>query len=151
MSEAGYLEFTYDKFVFRVREDYLYHKDECWVRQEESGLVTVGITDFLQKTGGDVAFVELLEAGGEVKQGGEMGALETIKTTMALLAPVSGVIKEVNGILEDEPQQINLDPYGEGWIYKIEPADWAGEKQELMDAKTYFPLMEAKIKKEMEK
>ncbi len=80
-----------------------------------------------------------------------MGSMETIKTTMTLLAPVSGVIKEVNGALEDEPQQINLEPYGEGWIYKIEPADLAGAKQALMDAKTYFPLMEEKIKQEMAK
>ncbi len=151
MSEAGYMEVNYDKFVFRAREDYLYHQDECWVKQEENGLVTVGITDYMQKTGGDVAFVELLEAGAEVKQGGEMGSMETIKTTMTLVAPVSGVIKEVNGALEDEPQQINQDPYGSGWIYKIEPADLADAKQALMDAKTYFPLMEEKIKQEMTK
>ncbi|MFA7468764.1 MAG: glycine cleavage system protein H [Desulfotomaculaceae bacterium] len=151
MSEAGYMEVNYDKFVFRVKEDYLYHQDECWVKQEENGLVTVGITDYMQKTGGDVAFVELLEADAEVNQGGEMGSMETIKTTMTLLAPVSGVIKEVNGALEDEPQQINQDPYGLGWIYKIEPADLADAKQALMDAKTYFPLMEEKIKQEMAK
>lgn len=152
MSEAGYMEVIYDKFVFRVREDYLYHKDECWVRQEENGLVKVGITDFLQQTCGKVAFVELLEAGCEVEQDGEMSTLETrkpnkvAKSVVGLTAPVSGVNKEVNGTLDYEPQQINRDPYGAGWIYKIEPADWVGEKQELMDAKTYSLLMEEKIK-----
>ncbi len=74
MSEAGYMEVNYDKFVFRAREDYLYHQDECWVKQEENGLVTVGITDYMQKTGGDVAFVELLEAGAEVSRAGKWAA-----------------------------------------------------------------------------
>ena len=150
MSENQFLETTYDKFVFRASLDCLYHTGECWVR-EDGGLVMVGITDYQQKTGGDVAFIETVEAGEEIKQGEEAGKLETIKTTMSIIVPISGVIKEVNGQLEDDPQLINMDPYGAGWIYRIEPSGWENEKQGLMDAKTYFPLMEEKIRREMEK
>ncbi|MFZ5611041.1 MAG: glycine cleavage system protein H [Bacillota bacterium] len=150
MSENQFLETTYDKFVFRASLDCLYHTGECWVR-EGGGSVTVGVTDYQQKTGGDIAFIETLETGGEIKQGEDAGTLETIKTTMSIIAPASGVIKEVNGRLEDDPQLINMDPFGEGWIYRIEPSNWEKEKQGLMDARTYFPLMEEKIRKEMEK
>lgn len=89
MSENQFLESTYDKFTFRASVDCLYHAGECWVR-EDSGLVTVGITDYQQKTGGDVAFIETMEAGEEIKQGEEAGKLETIKTTMSIIAPISG-------------------------------------------------------------
>jgi len=148
MSETGYLEFAYDKFIFKVKEDYHYHQEECWAKQGADGLITVGITDYLQRHSGDVAFVELQEAGVEVKQGDEVGNMETIKTTITLIAPVSGVIKEVNGTLEDDPAPINLDPYGDGWIYKIEAANWDGEKQTLMDGQAYLPLMQEKVKQE---
>jgi len=157
MSEKGYMEFVYDKFVFRVREDYLYHQEECWVKQEEDGLITVGITDYLQMTGGMVMVAEINEAGSEVEEGGELGTLEAkkptkkAKTIVGLTSPVSGVIKEVNENMEEDPVQINRDPYGEGWVCKIEPTNWIEEKQKLMDAKTYFPQMDKNVKMVMEK
>ncbi len=152
MGGKGYLEFVYDKFVFRVREDYLYHKDECWAKEEDNGLIKVGVTDYLQTTGGMVMVTEISEAGSEVEEGGEIGTLEAkkptkkAKTVVGLTSPVSGVIKDVNDNMEEDPVQINRDPYGEGWICKIQPTNWAEEKQKLMDAKTYYPIMEEKIK-----
>jgi len=144
------MEATHDKFVFKVKKGYLYHPDECWTK-EDGGLVTVGITDFLQKTTGDVAFLELPEVGTEIFQGGKAGVIETIKATVNLISPVSGVVKELNGALEEDPQIINTDPYGAGWLFKLASSNWEAEKNALMKAEEYFPLMEEKIKKELGK
>ncbi len=147
MSEE-FMEVTYDKFLFKVRTDYLYHPEESWAR-EDGNLITVGVTDFFQKTAGDVAFVELPEIGMAVTRGDEVGVIETIKITVSPISPVSGLIKEVNTGLGDNPQWVNNDPYGEGWIFKAVPNNWETEKKELLDAQTYFPRMEGKIKEEM--
>lgn len=144
------METTHDKFLFRVKKGYLYHPGECWIR-EDGDLITVGITDFLQKTAGDVAFLELPEAGTEVAQGGNAGIIETIKTTVTIISPAGGVIRELNDILEENPQLINNDPYGEGWLFKLAPNNWEAEKNNLIKAEEYFPVMEEKIKKELEK
>lgn len=144
------METTHDKFVFRVKKGYLYHPGECWIR-EDGDLITVGITDFLQKTAGDVAFLELPEAGTEVAQGGNAGIIETIKTTVTIISPAGGVMRESNDILEENPQLINNDPYGEGWLFKLAPNNWEAEKNNLIEAEEYFPVMEEKINKELGK
>ena len=143
-----FLEATYDKFLFKVRNDYLYHPEESWAK-EDGGLIMVGVTDFFQKTAGDVAFIELPETGAAVTRGDEVGVIETIKVTVSPISPVSGLIKEVNSGLGDNPQWVNNDPYGEGWIFKVAPSNWDAERKELLDARTYFPRMEGKIKEEM--
>jgi len=145
-----FMEAPYDKFVFRVMKGYFYHPEECWAK-EEGNLIKVGVTDFLQKTVGDVAFLELPEAGMELTRDGGAGTMETIKVTVTLISPVGGRIKEVNSALEENPQLINTDPYGEGWLFRVAPGDWERDKKILMDAQTYFPQMEAKIKEEMAK
>lgn len=144
------LEAIHDKFVFKVKQGYLYHQDECWIK-EDGELLTIGITDFMQKTAGDVAFLELPETGMEVAQGGKVGVIETIKTTVDLITPASGVIKEVNSVLEDDPQFVNSEPYEAGWLLKIAPSNWKTEKNTLMTAEEYFPVMEEKIVREMRK
>ena len=145
-----FLEVRYDKFTFRVKTGYFYHPEECWAVQE-GGLVKVGVTDFLQRVVGDLVFLKLPESGKEIARDGYAGTMETIKTTVDLFCPVSGRIAEVNSGLIDNPQPINSDPYGEGWLFKVAADDWEGDKKNLMDAKTYFPKMEAKIKEEMAK
>jgi glycine cleavage system H protein len=77
--------------------------------------------------------------------------METIKATVALISPVSGKIKEVNRGLDENPQLINTDLYGEGWLFKLAPGNWEADKKVLLDAEAYFPKMEAKIKEEMAK
>ena len=149
MSE-DFMEVTYDKFLFTVKHGYLYHPEECWAK-EDGNLITVGVTDFFQKTAGDVAFIELPEIGTEVTRGDEVGVIETIKITFSPISPVSGLIKEVNGGLGDNPQWVNNDPYGEGWLFKVVPSNWEADKKDLMDAEAYFPRMEGKIKEEMAK
>jgi glycine cleavage system H protein len=147
---SDFLEVTHGKFIFRVKKDYLYHPDECWVKKDGE-LVTVGVTDFFQKTIGDVIFIELPETGTEVTKGDEAGTIETIKVNVTVISPISGTIKEVNGGLGDNPQRVNNDPYGEGWLFKMAPSDWEADKKELMEAQVYFSRMEEKITKEMAK
>jgi glycine cleavage system H protein len=144
------MEVTHDKFIFRVKSSYLYHPDECWVKRDGEQ-VTVGITDFFQKTVGDVIFIELPETGTELTKGDEAGMIETIKVNVTLISPVSGTIKEVNSGLGDNPQWVNTEPYGEGWLFKMAPSDWEADKKELTEARVYFSRMEEKIKKEMAK
>jgi glycine cleavage system H protein len=145
-----FMEVTYDKFTFRVRKDYWYHPEECWAK-EENGIITVGVTDFIQKTVGDVAFLELPQTGIELSRGDEAGSMETIKATVALISPVSGKIQEVNPLLDENPQLINTDPYGEGWVFRVMPSHWETDRKVLWDAQTYFPKMQAKIEAEMAK
>lgn len=146
---GDYQEVTYDKFTFKVDMSCLYHPDETWAR-EENGLIVVGVTDFLQTNSGDVAFLEAPEIGTELVQGGNAGIIETIKTTVELISPVSGRVEEVNTPLEDEPELINNDAYEAGWIMKIKPSNWAVEKGNLLSPEAYFPIMEEKIKQVLE-
>ncbi len=145
-----FMEATYDKFLFKVKSDYFYHPEESWAK-EDGDLITVGVTDFFQKTAGDVTFVEFPEIGTEVTRGDEVGVIETIKVTFSPISPISGLIKEVNTGLGDNPQWVNNDPYGEGWLFKVVPDNWEADKKELLDAETYFPRMEDKIREEMAK
>ncbi len=145
-----FLEVTRDKFIFRVKTSYLYHPDESWVKND-GGLVTVGVTDFFQRTVGDMIYVDLPEVGTRVARGDEVGMIETIKVNVTVISPVSGTIKEVNGGLKDNPQWVNGDPYGEGWLYKITPDDWEADEKGLLEARDYFSRMEEKISKEMAK
>jgi glycine cleavage system H protein len=147
---AEFLEHTYEKFIFKVKEGYLYSQDEFWANFR-SGAATVGLTDFLQKAKGDVAFLETVEPGLEVKRGDEIGKIETIKATFGIISPVTGKIAAVNPEMEASPYLINHDPYGAGWIYRIELKDPEGDKAQLMDAKEYFEIMKNKIAQEAKK
>ena len=147
---GGFLETTYDKFVFRVKVGYFYSKDDFWA-SVYGNVATVGVSDFLQKAKGDVAFLETAEVGAEIKQGQELGKIETIKATFGITSPVSGKLVEVNSELESSSYLINEDPYGAGWIYKIELSDFAGDKKQLLQDEGYMDLMKAKIAEEMKK
>jgi glycine cleavage system H protein len=147
---SDFLEVTHEKFIFRVKNGYLYHPDECWVKRD-GDLATVGVTDFFQKTIGDVIFIELPETGSELTKGDEAGMMETIKVNVTVISPISGTIKEVNRELGDNPQWVNTEPYGEGWLFKMAPSDWETDKKELMEAQIYFSRMDEKIRKEMAK
>jgi glycine cleavage system H protein len=141
---AEFLETTFDKFIFRVKVGNFYSEDDYWV-DIEGRVATVGFTDYLQKSNGDVAFYEPAKPGRQVKKGEELGELETIKVSLNLLSPVSGKVIEVNSELEAHPELINNDPYGAGWICRIELADLKGEKERLLQAEAYMELMKGKI------
>ncbi len=145
-----FLETTFEKFIFKVKEGYLYSKEEFWANIQD-GVATIGLTDFMQKAKGDVAFLETVERGAEVKQGGEIGKIETIKATFGILSPVSGKVVEVNPEMDASPYLINQDPYGAGWIYRIELTDPKGDKTSLLQAPDYFEYMKEKIAREAKK
>ena len=147
---AEFLETTFEKFIFRVKVGYLYSKEDFWV-DVRGTVATVGLTDFLQKSKGDVAFLETAEAGTLVKRGQELGKIETIKATFGIVSPVAGKLVEVNHELENSPHLINSDPYGAGWVYKIELADHEGDRGDLLQAESYMELMKQKIEREAKK
>jgi len=145
-----YLETTYDKFVFRVKVGYFYSKDDFWAHVDGKHAL-IGVSDFLQKAKGDVAFLETVEVGTEVEQGQEIGKIETIKATFGILSPVSGKVLEVNPDLEASSYLINEDPYGAGWLYKIELANFENDKTNLLMPGGYLELMQQKLAEEMKK
>jgi glycine cleavage system H protein len=145
-----FLETTYEKFIFKVKVGYLYSQEEFWANFE-NGAASVGLTDFMQKAKGDVAFLETVEPGLEVKRGDEIGKIETIKATFAIISPVSGKLTEVNPEIDASPFLINQDPYGAGWIYRLQPSDPEGDKAQLMDAEEYFKFMKDKVAQEAKK
>ena len=143
---AEFLETTFDKFIFKVKTGFFYTDDDYWV-DIKGTVATVGVTDYLQKSNGDVAFVEPAAVGKSVKRGEELGEIETIKVTLNLISPVTGKVIEVNRELEAHPELINSDPYGTGWICRIELADPDGAKDGFLQAEAYMELMKGKIEK----
>jgi glycine cleavage system H protein len=106
-----------------VPKDYRYTETHEWVRVEEDNVVTVGITDYAQEKLGDIVSVELPKIGDEVEAGETMGMIDSQKASSEVYAPVSGIVVEVNEILESDPGIINADPYEEGWLVRIEIED----------------------------
>lgn len=117
-----------------------YTRDHEWVRDNGDGTLTVGITDFAQGELGDIVFVELDPEGTEVEREEVFGTVEAVKTVSDLFAPVTGDITAVNERLEDEPELVNDDPYGEGWMIKMEPSD-PSQLKELMSAEDYEEII----------
>ena len=130
----------------QIPDDLLYNETHQWAKIED-GKVRVGITDYAQKALREVVYVELPEVGDEVSQGDEFGTIESVKAVSELYAPVSGKIVEVNSALEDSPELVNSDPYGEGWMIVIEASNLDEEKEGLLSAEDYAEIVE----KEMEK
>ena len=117
-----------------------YTSDHEWVRDDGEALV-IGITSFAQEQLGDVVYVDLPSAGAEVEQGQAFGEVESTKSVSDLFAPVSGSVVERNEDLDDRPELVNSDPYGEGWMVSIAPRDRA-QFQALMDADAYRATLE---------
>ena len=107
-----------------------------WARLED-GIVTVGITDHAQDALGDVVYVELPETGQWLAGREEVGVVESVKAASDIYAPASGTVVEINEDLEDAPESVNQDPYGDGWFFKVEPDDLA-ELDELLNAEGYI-------------
>ena len=117
-----------------------YSKEHEWAHINEEEVV-IGITDYAQSQLGDVIFIEFPEVGTHFQKGNVFGEVEAVKTVSELYSPLSGTIKEVNLKLDESPDLVNTDPYGEGWIIKIIP-DTIDEKKLLMDASSYEKLIE---------
>lgn len=118
-----------------IPDDLKFAKTHEWVRLEGNTGV-VGISDFAQQELGDIVFVEAPDEGTEIAAGDAMGSVESVKAVSELNAPVSGTVTEVNDALQDHPEILNQDPYGQGWIIKVTLSD-PGELSNLMDAEAY--------------
>jgi glycine cleavage system H protein len=103
--------------------DCRYTKEHEWVRLEADGLAAVGVTDYAQQELGDVVFVELEPVGTELDAEAPFGNVEAVKTVSELFAPIAGTIEAVNDALDGAPEKVNEDPYGDGWMVKIRPAN----------------------------
>ena len=123
-------------------DDCRYTKDHEWVRADADGLVTVGITDYAQSELGDIVFVELEPVGTELEAEGSFGTVEAVKTVSELFAPVAGTVEAINEDLDGAPESVNSDPYGEGWMVKIRPAN-ASDVDALMSVDEYTHMVGA--------
>ena len=121
-------------------EDLKYSKEHEWVRVD-GNIAEVGVTVFAQDSLGDVVFVELPEVGTEIGQFDKFGEIESVKAVSDLFSPVGGTIVETNAEAVDSPESVNADPYGKGWLIKVELADLS-QLDVLMDSITYESSLE---------
>lgn len=147
--DAGseFLQEAFDKFTLRVKRGLRYSDNDFWAKVE-NGVVRVGVSDFLQQMMSDVYYVRLTEVGTRVQMFDEAGAMESTKTLLEIIIPVSGTIVERNSKLEDSPELINEDPYGRGWLYVVSPDD-ISELELLKHASEYMTHALSKAKKEI--
>ncbi|HEV3477596.1 MAG TPA: glycine cleavage system protein GcvH [Rubrobacteraceae bacterium] len=120
-----------------VPEDLQYTRSHEWVRTEDD-TATIGITDYAQEELGDIVYIELPEQGDTFDAGDSFGTVESVKAVSDLYTPVGGEVVEVNEALDDSPEKINEDPYGDGWIVKLRVSD----EGELLSASDYEQLLE---------
>ena len=120
--------------------EHLYYTKEHEWAEFKDGKVIIGITDYAQSQLGDVIFLEFPEIGQEFSVGDVFGEVEAVKTVSELYSPLSGTVVELNDELENSPDLVNSDPYGNGWLIKIDPNN-PGEKDELMDHLSYEKLV----------
>ena len=120
----------------QVPDHLRYTAEHEYVLPQADGTIRIGITDFAQGELGDIVFVNLPKVGDTLSAHQSFGAIEAVKAVSELFAPVSGEVVEVNGALDGDPAAVNRDPYGEGWMLTVKPAD-AGEVAGLMDAAAY--------------
>ena len=113
-----------------------------WAKQDEEGLIVVGISDHAQDALGDIVYIELPEVGQQIVVGEEAGVVESVKAASDVYAPVSGTVEEINDTLEDAPETVNQDPYGDGWFFKLKVTD-ERELDDLLDADAYQELCES--------
>ena len=124
-----------------IPEQLRYTAEHEWLRDEHDSTVTIGITDHAQAELGDIVYVELPAVGAGITQGESFGVIESVKAASDLFAPVSGTVTAVNGDLESAPQQVNEDPYGAGWLIKLQPSRLADERGALLDGAGYRQLL----------
>jgi glycine cleavage system H protein len=125
--------------MMKLPEDLLYTESHEWVRVE-GNRATLGVTDFAQGQLKDIVFVEMPEIGSNFKKGESMGVVESVKTVADLYSPVAGKVVETNAALKDHPQFVNEDPYGKGWVVRMELGD-REELKGLLSAKDYQGTM----------
>ena len=121
--------------------DLMYTREHEWLRREDDGSVSIGITDHAQEALGDLVYVELPEVGQDLDSGGDMAVVESVKAASDVYAPISGAVVAVNEELGDDPEKINADPYGDGWIVRIKPSEEIDESA-LLAPNDYQALLD---------
>lgn len=124
-----------------IPKELKYASTHEWVRNEGDGIYTVGITEHAQDLLGDMVFVELPDVGANVAAGDDVAVAESVKAASDIYAPIAGEIVAINDELEDAPETVNNDPYGDGWLFKIK-ADDASEVDSLLDAAGYQAVID---------
>ncbi len=117
-------------------------EEHAWVRMDEDGIATIGISDYAQEQLGDVVYVQLPDVGRDLVQGDDCAMIESVKTTSDVKCPIGGRVIEVNEALADVPERVNEAPLDDGWLFRLEPADDA-EFEDLMDADDYEGFVES--------
>lgn len=143
-------EFMAGKFVFRVpASGYWFNENDCWARVEGKR-ARLGVSDYVQQSASDMVFFEPPEVGTELEQFDYAGSLESTKTALDIISPVSGKVVAVNGELVEAPELINQDSYGRGWAVEVELADFESDRELLMDSDAYFAYLKDKVEREYE-
>lgn len=124
-----------------ILDELKYTNDHEWAKESED-VVIIGITDYAQDALGEIVYIELPTPGDKITKGETFGAVESTKSVSDLYAPISGEVVEVNEALYSTPEQINADPYGDGWIVKISPTDME-ELEDLLTHEEYAELLES--------
>ena len=145
-----YETFTKDKYLFRVpKQGFLFNENDCWARVAGSR-ARIGVSDFVQNSASDFLFFEPPQVGEEIEQFGEAGSLESTKTALDIISPFSGTVVAVNKDLVEAPEIMNEDPYEQGWAVELELADFAGERELLMDCADYLVYLQEKAEREFQ-
>jgi len=124
-----------------IPSDLRYRESHEWIRVEDDGTVTVGISDHAQSALGDMVYIELPEPGMSYDQGDACAVVESVKAASDIYVPVSGEVVNANGELEDSPELVNSEPYGDGWLFKMIPSD-PSEIDDLLAADAYAAQQE---------
>lgn len=122
-----------------IPEGIKYSTDHEWIKVEDN-IVTIGVSDYAQSELGDIVFVDIDSDLEKINSGETFGSIEAVKTVSDLYAPISGKVIEVNPVLEDEPELVNTDPYGEGWLIKVEYSD-SSQLDSLLTSDVYKKLI----------
>lgn len=149
MKAEEFLELQFEKFRLRVPRGYWYAGYDTWVKVEgEEALV--GVTDFFQTKLGDIAYVTPVEAA-TLEQDDVLATIESVKAAVDITVPASGKVITFNKALDDHPELISEDPYGEGWIARLRLTDWEADQEMLLSSDAYFGLMQDKVARELER
>ena len=145
-----YESFTQDKYIFRIpKQGFVFNENDCWARVAGSR-ARIGVSDFVQNSASDFLFFEPPQVGEEIEQFGEAGSLESTKTALDIISPFSGTVVAVNKDLVEAPEIMNEDPYEQGWAVELELADFAGERELLMDCADYLVYLQEKAEREFQ-
>lgn len=123
-----------------IPDDLRYTRDHEWVREQDDGVLTIGITDHAQTSLGDLVFVELPEVDARLSAGDACAVVESVKAASDVYCPLSGTVAETNEALAEAPELVNSDPYGNGWLFRVTP-DVPNELEELLSGADYERLL----------